>query len=278
MVPDLTQALSRRIAEREALLQRSIASLNGDERVDAAWLFGSMGRGDADALSDLDLFVVVADAHLDSVIAERPQFMAAQGDLLLVLEAPQNRPPGGAYNMAIYAGVDGPHQVDWYWQARSQAQVPSQTRLLLDRAGLPCSEHPPHFDYQPVDAPSPIEAANRAIQFFWAMLLITAKYAARSPFEETMALLPYVQGALRNVQTFVGSPVRSEEAPLPHPSPEEQVAVLRPLLADMEPLIARAATLGCQTLPEIASAAHRYLDLIARLCRTNWRPQPSDSH
>jgi predicted nucleotidyltransferase len=37
-------------AEREALLARIVGLLEADKRVTAAWLFGSLGRGDADEL------------------------------------------------------------------------------------------------------------------------------------------------------------------------------------------------------------------------------------
>ncbi len=40
--------------------------LGADERVRALWLSGSLGRGDADAMSDLDLLVAVADDDMTS--------------------------------------------------------------------------------------------------------------------------------------------------------------------------------------------------------------------
>src|SRR4051812_13184180 len=43
-------------AERDTLLRRVQQALERDPRVAAAWLFGSLGRGSEDALSDLDLF------------------------------------------------------------------------------------------------------------------------------------------------------------------------------------------------------------------------------
>ena len=46
---------------REALVASIIAALTADERIVAAWLTGSHARGDADAVSDVDLTVVLAD-------------------------------------------------------------------------------------------------------------------------------------------------------------------------------------------------------------------------
>ncbi len=46
----------------EARLDDLTRRLAGDERVAAAWLFGSRARGDADALSDVDVAVLAAGA------------------------------------------------------------------------------------------------------------------------------------------------------------------------------------------------------------------------
>jgi len=47
------------------LFERAVAVLGADERVRALWLSGSLARGVADAASDLDLIVAVADDELD---------------------------------------------------------------------------------------------------------------------------------------------------------------------------------------------------------------------
>ncbi len=44
-------------AERAALLQAIVRHACADARVVAAWLFGSLGRSDGDALSDLDVWL-----------------------------------------------------------------------------------------------------------------------------------------------------------------------------------------------------------------------------
>ncbi len=59
--------VSRAIAPLEpgyaALLARVEEAMRDDERVRALWLAGSVGRGVADAGSDLDLVVTVVDVH-----------------------------------------------------------------------------------------------------------------------------------------------------------------------------------------------------------------------
>jgi predicted nucleotidyltransferase len=249
-------------AERDTLLQRIREALEGDPRVVAAWLFGSLGRGGDDALSDLDLFVVAADDAIQEVVEGRQRFMAQFGPPLLIVDAPQNAPKGGAYNMALYPGADGPHQVDWYWQPQSAAQIPSDTRLLFDRAGLPRLDGPTTFEGGTAPERERLEVVAHAVSFFWAMLLITAKYAARSPREERMGLLKYVCGPLNEVERFLDAPPTSEEG-APHPEPAEKLRVLEQLAGRMEALMPPLRAAGVAVPGEIVPQAQRYLALFA---------------
>lgn len=52
------------------LLDRVVATLEADERVRALWLSGSLGRGVADAGSDLDLVVTVEDQAHDAFVGD----------------------------------------------------------------------------------------------------------------------------------------------------------------------------------------------------------------
>lgn len=251
--------------ERDRLLVQAQSVLNADQRVVAAWLFGSLGRGDADELSDIDLFVVTADEYHDEIVANRPAFMAQLGEPLLILEAPQNWPPGGVYNMALYPGDDGPHQIDWYWVRRSVAAIPSETKVLFDRAGLPKQETPAHFTSQPVPPRPPEEVATQEANMFWAMLLITAKYIARSPREEVLA--PPV-GSLQQVARFadVTLPEGIDQSPPPE-EPLLRIDYLRRLAAAMEDLAPHVTAQGGRPPTEIAPYAARYFNLVAALIR-----------
>ncbi|QNN52247.1 nucleotidyltransferase domain-containing protein [Nocardioides mesophilus] len=51
-----------------ALLDRFLAQASSDPRVRGVWLTGSRGSGTADELSDVDLFVLVAEAHLAAYV------------------------------------------------------------------------------------------------------------------------------------------------------------------------------------------------------------------
>ena len=61
MTGTMSDALKGYARKRDELLARIAQELEADDRVLAAWLAGSFGRGVADAWSDLDLHIAVAD-------------------------------------------------------------------------------------------------------------------------------------------------------------------------------------------------------------------------
>lgn len=258
--------------ERETLLRRVQELAAGDSRIAAVWLFGSLGRGDDDELSDIDIVCAVHDDHLAALIAERHAFMGRAGELLLVQEAPQNAPPGGAYNMAVYAAETGSHTADFYWQPAGATRIPPQARLLFDRVGLPHADQPQKFDYQPVPKITPEEAANRAVQFFRVMVLIAAKYVARSPHEESMGLLKWVVAPLTDVERFVGQTPAADLSDLPHPSLADKVGILRDLTARMESLLPQIVAHGGAQPSDLLAHTLRYLDFVLQVTESRSAP------
>jgi predicted nucleotidyltransferase len=108
------------------LLSRVVGHLAGDERVRAVWLSGSVGRGVADAGSDLDLVVTVSD-----VAAFRDPEAWAVVDPVIVLPIPG--PAGFAFTtregLRLDVVLETPDEV---------AASPYVRRMsLLDRDGLP---------------------------------------------------------------------------------------------------------------------------------------------
>jgi len=184
------------------------------------------------------------------------------------VEAPQNAPPGGAYLMALYDGEAGPYEVDWYWQARSGAEVPSDAHILFDRAGLPPSGRPNEFNHSETppalreaqEAMSP--AARRAdegrntVSLFWAMLLIYASHIARGPSGEDIPFLPMLQSLLGDTQQFLGLPRETA------PATGARLAVLREMGARMEALMPQLEGEGVDVPTAIAARAYRYLNMM----------------
>src|SRR5690348_5112902 len=99
-----SKTLNLRRAERDQLLVRVVLLLEQDERIAAAWLSGSLGRGTEDAWSDLDLWVVVADEHLDAVLDARRESVSLLARPLVILDVPGNGPKGGGFFSVVYEG------------------------------------------------------------------------------------------------------------------------------------------------------------------------------
>ncbi len=58
------------MAAQQDLVDRVLDDLASDPRVRGLWLTGSFGAGTADEYSDVDMFVLVADAHVDGYASE----------------------------------------------------------------------------------------------------------------------------------------------------------------------------------------------------------------
>lgn len=259
MVVDLLQEYR---TERDALLQRAVELLEQDERVVAAWLQGSMGRGDHDDLSDIDLWAVVADEHMEAVGAERREYAARVGDPLLIVEAPQNAPPGGAYLLVQYPGKHGPVTLDLSWQPRSQARVSVNVRMLFDREGLPPAE-PPELRTQEEHARLVRTEAN----FFWAMCPIAAKYIARRSAWEALSMLRMLTGTLNQAKWYAGlsstEPGYRNIPTVPPPvQPTEQLAQLRQMATDMESLMQQASLLHNSVSSGAIEQVYSYFDFV----------------
>lgn len=260
-MPSLDDLLRARRAEREALLWRATDLLAADRRVVAAWLGGSLGRGEADDLSDLDLWVAVADEDCPTVVAGRREYASRFGRPLLVLEAPQNAPAGGGYLLTLYGGKAGPLQVDWYWQPRSTARMPRQARVLFDRAGL-AQEEPP----APLTQHERAARVSERVAFFWAMAAITAKKIARGQPWAALALLSTVARTLDGVRALLGDDAgqagyEDRRSDSPPAEPAAQLAGLRALAREMESLTPRALALGAEVPAEVVPQAYRFFDL-----------------
>ncbi|SDR71523.1 nucleotidyltransferase domain-containing protein [Actinopolymorpha singaporensis] len=119
---NVSKGLARREQERARLADRLGRLLADDPGVSAGWLHGSVGRGAADGLSDLDVTVVVADGALATTAGgpDRPttyervrtsprgRFVSRLGTPTLLTEAPQNAPAGGAFLTSFFPGEYDP--------------------------------------------------------------------------------------------------------------------------------------------------------------------------
>jgi len=233
-----------RLGERQALLDNATRLLHPDERIVAAWLIGSFGRGDPDEWSDIDLWIVVRDDAIEAVTAARLEFAANLGMPVLFEDAPQNAPPGGAFLTVMFGGTGGAHLVDLYWHPLSLARRPSGTRLIFERVTIPMAE--PH------PALSDDERMERAVQqtrYFWVMSAIVAKAIVRRKSWKLLQLLPLTWTALEQVRWLVGErTAQPTYRDLPDFNPpltsSAQLAARNALMVEMSRLMAKMPILS----------------------------------
>ena len=237
------ERMQARLLERQDLLDSATRLLQSDERIVAAWLIGSLGRGNSDEWGDIDLWIAVQDETVEAVTAARYDFARKLGKLVLLEDAPQNAPLKGAFLTAMYAGTCGAHLVDIYWQPLSIAQRPSNTKLLFERVAVPISE--------PQSLLSDEERTERAVQqarFFWVMSAITAKAIARRKVWNVLQLVIPTWRALEQARWLVGErPTQPTYRDVPSFNPpvttSDQLAVLRALTDEMSALMTRTPIL-----------------------------------
>ncbi len=236
-IMSIAERLSERVRERTDLIRQATSLLHADERVLAAWLGGSLGRGDADAYSDIDLWVVVRDEAIEAVRDGRRHYVEVLGRPVLISEAPQNAPPGGAYLWTLYPGKYGPQHVDWNWLPETGASIPDGAPVLFDKVGLSVAQDTPSV--RPTGE-ALTSALTQECAFFWGMCTVVAKYIARRRGYEVLNLMSLVAYTSDKVKWLLGEGELKaynesiwDEVPL-FTQPEDQLGLLRKLAGEME--------------------------------------------
>ncbi|HYW24605.1 MAG TPA: hypothetical protein VE953_10595 [Terriglobales bacterium] len=124
------------------LFDRAVAVLGADERVRGIWVAGALGRGGADAASDLDLAIAVRDEDFDAFAGGWREWLAAITPALVARELPGRR---GSF----YALTPTCERFDVVTERVSDlGSVPGARLPVLDRDGLhaqlpaPAPRHP----------------------------------------------------------------------------------------------------------------------------------------
>jgi predicted nucleotidyltransferase len=257
--------LEVRRLEGEQLIERITQLLMSDERVVAAWVFGSLADGTADSLSDIDLWIVVADEHIEEIGSGRREYVGILGEPLLIQEAPQNAPTGGAYLLVLYKGEAGPQHVDWYWQPQSKATLPSTIQILFDRGGLPAAPQP-----IPLTQEERAKTLSNQVAFFWAMCNIAAKKIARRQAWGALSMLSMLSHTIEEIEWLVG--LRDERpghkdsrTELPPVQAADQMAMLRQITGDMEKLAPHIEAHGGSIPTEAIPQIYHFFDLAQRI-------------
>jgi hypothetical protein len=236
---------------RDALLQHILADLRTDERFVAAWLTGSLARGEGDDLSDLDLSIVVADAYTHRLCSCNPVALTSNtsperqalyeqfGQPLVLREDRSWLGEGSCFNHVSYRGTA--LVVDWVFLPQAKAQRPEQSRILFDKVGIPVMPHGPGESLEERRV-----SASRDVGFFWLMMTVTLKYVLR---HDTMAFYGTISAlywAIQNVKKhIVGESWHYQRIDYPLVSTmQEQVTLVRQLCQEMLALMPEVVQLG----------------------------------
>ena len=138
--PAGSDLLAQLVEARGAWLDTVTGILARYPWVGGAWLVGSLGRGDGDAYSDVDLVVTVDDTAPAGVFTDPAAEFDLPGVVLYRRPKPRNAPAGGSY-LAIGVELAGlPLLVDVFVWPAATAAVPTGARVLFERGELPRSK------------------------------------------------------------------------------------------------------------------------------------------
>jgi predicted nucleotidyltransferase len=125
---ELTEPVEPIAARHDAVIKDLTEAARADQRVIAAWLQGSRADGSADAFSDIDYYVAVADDAFDSF--DKLAFVARVSDVLVHVGL------FGTYGIACL--LEGPVKLDFFVERVSTApQIPRPAvSVLFEKAPL----------------------------------------------------------------------------------------------------------------------------------------------
>lgn len=254
---------------RERLLSQIVETLSKDERFAAAWLTGSYSRNNEDAVSDLDLTVVIADQYSESLCAKveqvssqttnaRLELFRQFGQPAILHENNNNAPDGGTFTFTLYTASH--LMVDWILIPHSKAFRPLEAQILFERSRI---------SVIPVAAPESHEQrakfASERIAFFWMMMAITAKYLIRRDQVFVTQWLEELSRILQEVERLIAGDtwqyVRGSRTVL-EPSITGQKQSLLKLGEKMQSLLPALLKMGGNVLPSPMPEIQALLDLV----------------
>ncbi len=261
--PAVADALREHREDRAALRASLTDFWQADARIRAALLWGSFGRGEADDLSDLDPWLLVADEAAASIEPVLRGYAEATGSLICGSEnIPQYAPPGGGYVGFLHEGRHGLLQVDCYWQPVSVPLPEAEYAVLFDRQAEVYLDQK-YSDLTPPEEASGLQAeVEPGLRFTWFMFLITAKSLARDPASD-LSLMFYPKPGLEEAAARLGQAdlLTPEDWAVPE-EPLEKVDRLRHLGSKVEQLRVIANAQGCSFCSAYTLCLLRYLDMV----------------
>lgn len=253
---------------RDRLLSTIVESFSNDERFVAAWLTGSYSHGNEDAVSDLDLSLVISDTYGENLCKrveqvssqttnERFNLFSQFGTPAIIHENNNNAPEGGTFTFTLYE--KSCLMVDWILIPQSKALRPSQASLLFEKSNIPLAPEP-----QPENYEQRVKQASERVAFFWMMMAISAKYLFRKDKVFVMSWFEELSRMVQEVERLISGKtweyVRGSRSTLESTSLGQKQAIVK-LGEKMEALMPELVNMGGQVLPSPMSEIHALLSL-----------------
>jgi hypothetical protein len=247
------------------LHEKVLAAADRDDRVRAMWLSGSLGRGVADAGSDLDVVLALAPASFD-------EFAAAWRDWLAeitptVLARPLPGLPGSFFsvtNSCLRLDVVAERA------GTADARALGLRLLVLDKdgiasAGVSATPTPT----PPAAGPDPVRLAEIAAEFFRQMTIFPAAVVARADW---LLGVVSVQGAqLMLYELFVEA-----NQPLPPMGIKQWSAKLTPAQRDICAGLPAPSATRHSVLAAMRATATAYRHAASEILAASAVPWPAD--
>ncbi len=265
----MSNALNVYRENRDKLLSQIVQVLSNDKRFVAAWLTGSLSRNDADAVSDIDLTLIVSDSYSENLCkraeqisqqttSERLNLFSQFGTLALIHENNNNAPEGGTFTFTLYAKSH--LMVDWVLIPQSKALRPSQAYLLFEKFSIPIVAPPAEL----VSTEERIKTASERVAFFWMMMAITAKYFIRQDGVFVTQWLEILNEILQDVERLITGKTweyKRGSHSIFEPTSEGQKQAICKLGEQMENILPELIKMGGQVSPSPMPEIKALLDL-----------------
>ena len=273
--------LQERARRRAEWLSTATVRLEQDDRIAAAWVFGSEGRGDADELSDLDVFVAVAEPGAEEVLPALDESTFADfGEVLDCTDVSARAVEGGRAFLVVYPAPVERLTVEWWFQAAGSVQLGNDARLLVDKVSVPVA-NPPIATTSMLPGGGPIRAGGpgtrsaarridrlqERVTWFWTMAPIVAKWLARGWVDRADAELERMAGVVEEATAFLNrqAPERQGE-----PGPVRPLSRLRAAMVELALLHDALAEAGLSA--PATDVAYGWLELAEDLEAERWVP------
>lgn len=239
---------------RTQRLRAITQKLEADDRIVAAWLTGSLGHGAGDAMSDLDLNIVISPEATPTLCAQpwrtagkttpaRESFIRQFGTPTIIYDVHDNAPPHGCFTLVFYA--EDHQEVDWIWLPQEHARRPFDALLLFEKQPIPI-----------LSPPTEMVSLNRnevtdSVAYFWLMAAAGIKFIVRQQPWRANEQIQVMNSVLHSVKMMLAGEKRPS-IPLPlYNTPGEQKTAVWQLCQQMQALMGEIRGAGAD-FPEKA--------------------------